>query len=277
MKRRGFTLIELLVVIAIIAILAAILFPVFAKAREKARQTSCLSNIKQQALGVAMYMDDYDNNYPMRFAEGASTTNAGGFAYWSDLIQPYLKSYQIAACPSWKSPYGAAAATVFNNGYTANAHVFTSYYFISGGTPSPTRSETSVVNPANCYMIFDGACPFMGSSLTVFPMLNNMAGGDNGAWYQYIPGTADLAAAAGYGTGATVLNSPCSDDFKNGRHNGGINMAFCDGHAKWLKSSVVFAAGLQNVENYYEFAANGLPYPADSNNPWCPNGINPTY
>ncbi len=93
--RRGFTLIELLVVIAIIAILAAILFPVFARAREKARQTSCLSNVKQLSLGLIMYAQDYDE-MTVIFSQGPS----GGNPQWHYLIQPYLKNENIYICPS---------------------------------------------------------------------------------------------------------------------------------------------------------------------------------
>src|ERR1700743_3800079 len=88
----GFTLIELLVVIAIIAILAAILFPVFAKAREKARQTACLSNCKQMSLGIQQYTQDYDETLP--WAQQA----VGGA--WNLLIYPYVKNDQVFQCPS---------------------------------------------------------------------------------------------------------------------------------------------------------------------------------
>ncbi len=89
-RKRGFTLIELLVVIAIIAILAAILFPVFAKAREKARTSSCQSNLKQIGLAFAMYKNDYDETSP-------GYDYSGG---WTLTLQPYIKNTQIFVCPS---------------------------------------------------------------------------------------------------------------------------------------------------------------------------------
>src|SRR3954471_3517680 len=94
-RRRGFTLIELLVVIAIIAILAAILFPVFARARENARRSSCQSNLKQLGLGVAQYTQDYDEKFP--YAMVSNTSYDFG---WSVIIQPYVKSTQLLQCPS---------------------------------------------------------------------------------------------------------------------------------------------------------------------------------
>ena len=102
-RRRGFTLIELLVVIAIIAILAAILFPVFAKAREKARTSSCSSNLKQLTLGIIQYTQDYDERLPMcrgYMAANSLNNNAVEMIDWRVQIQPYLKSKQVLACPS---------------------------------------------------------------------------------------------------------------------------------------------------------------------------------
>ncbi|MBD3292214.1 MAG: prepilin-type N-terminal cleavage/methylation domain-containing protein, partial [Armatimonadia bacterium] len=97
--RRGFTLIELLVVIAIIAILAAILFPVFARAREKARQTSCLSNSKQIGTALMMYVQDYDETLP-----GYYNPDLPGEAnQWYEVIEPYVKNEQIFICPSAQS------------------------------------------------------------------------------------------------------------------------------------------------------------------------------
>jgi prepilin-type N-terminal cleavage/methylation domain-containing protein/prepilin-type processing-associated H-X9-DG protein len=94
--RTGFTLIELLVVIAIIAILAAILFPVFARARENARRSSCSSNLKQIALGVFQYTQDYDEKFPIRYSTATSYYLNG----WAAAVQPYVKSAQLFQCPS---------------------------------------------------------------------------------------------------------------------------------------------------------------------------------
>src|SRR5262245_3803012 len=137
MKRRhGFTLIELLVVIAIIAILAAMLFPVFAQAREKARQIACLSNLKQTGTAWMMYVQDYDeytpmgrgcNMFPRRAINQGGNCECGNappfsdgtYARWSDLIQPYVKNFGLYMCPSrvnegfdWQNPTATRDPTV---------------------------------------------------------------------------------------------------------------------------------------------------------------------
>ena len=104
-SRSAFTLIELLVVIAIIAILAAILFPVFARARENARRSSCQSNLKQIALGIKQYVQDYDERYPPIDGQTGLAGNPG----WAYATQPYLKSEQIFQCPSDSGPLPTAA------------------------------------------------------------------------------------------------------------------------------------------------------------------------
>jgi prepilin-type N-terminal cleavage/methylation domain-containing protein/prepilin-type processing-associated H-X9-DG protein len=111
MHRKGFTLIELLVVIAIIAILAAILFPVFAQARAKAKQTSCLSNMKQIGLGLMMYAEDYDQTLPSSYYYLNGANSGGGYMHWSGMIMPYVKNEKIFVCP--ESPFGGFAPTCY--------------------------------------------------------------------------------------------------------------------------------------------------------------------
>jgi prepilin-type N-terminal cleavage/methylation domain-containing protein len=112
--KKGFTLIELLVVIAIIALLAAILFPVFARARENARRSSCLNNCKQMGIGIMQYVQDYDNTYPQGYYYPNDSSSAGGYSQWTGTIQPYTKSWQAFVCPSDKT--GGLAPTDYVNG-----------------------------------------------------------------------------------------------------------------------------------------------------------------
>ena len=113
-RRKGFTLIELLVVIAIIAILAAILFPVFARAREKARTSSCQSNLKQIGIAAAMYAQDYDERYAVCWQYAPNPTQA----WYPALLYPYVKNDQLFTCPSDPSP-------------TARNNIYFSYAFNS--------------------------------------------------------------------------------------------------------------------------------------------------
>jgi prepilin-type N-terminal cleavage/methylation domain-containing protein len=130
-RQLGFTLIELLVVIAIIAILAAILFPVFAQAREKARASSCLSNLKQIGTGLYMYLQDYDEAYPpnrIGMLQNLDCGKQGGYT-WKEAIQPYLKNLQVWICPSSIKagkivPCGCAGSVVTPNGYGTNGSLF---------------------------------------------------------------------------------------------------------------------------------------------------------
>jgi prepilin-type N-terminal cleavage/methylation domain-containing protein/prepilin-type processing-associated H-X9-DG protein len=116
--KKGFTLIELLVVIAIIAILAAILFPVFARARENARRASCQSNLKQIGLGIMQYTQDYDEKFPYQQSSGVSPYDTAAEINWVRSTQPYIKSYQLFVCPSTTPFSGIVGAN--NTNYLFN-------------------------------------------------------------------------------------------------------------------------------------------------------------
>lgn len=203
MRSKGFTLIELLVVIAIIAILAAILFPVFARAREKARQTSCLSNVKQLMLGYVMYAQDYDGYFPSDWRPGSLGGGWGDHYSWRAMIYPYVKNLGIYTCPS--DPVRAYAGNLagkclpyeggVRGGYGSNCAHWT------GGPPDGLNRgthEADYSEPAQLIVLGDTT---QGHQMSVRSNALN--------WVR-----PDQAAR---------------------RHNGGANYSFADGHAKWHK------------------------------------------
>jgi prepilin-type N-terminal cleavage/methylation domain-containing protein/prepilin-type processing-associated H-X9-DG protein len=154
-RNRAFTLIELLVVIAIIAILAAILFPVFAQAREKARQVQCLSNTKQIALGIYQYAQDYDETLPVL------GVNAQLRGRWQFQIFPYVKNVDIYTCPNiptnrWVPPTGGAVGTSDRGGYGWNL-ALTADATSTGGnlTIAPGYSLAKILKPAETIIVGD--------------------------------------------------------------------------------------------------------------------------
>jgi len=221
--KRGFTLIELLVVIAIIAILAAILFPVFARAREKARQASCLSNVKQMALGEMMYLQDYDETYSPGLVADPGGTPPGAVTGWTihttfDQIYPYVMNTQIFFCPSGNG------GAVYSCDYGFNRHLCPDLR--SSGSPIKLAE---VEEPANVFLCLDAGPYMVGSS--------NVSNPTGSFWY--VPGAWDSArdpAGVGYST-TYPLSGFNQKDYKGGRHNAGINIGFADGHAKWLSGS----------------------------------------
>ena len=196
--RSGFTLIELLVVIAIIAILAAILFPVFAKAREKARQANCLSNMKQLSLAMIMYSQDYDETYP---------STSWGHRHWMFLISPYVAGKPAA----FTKPAG--------NIFVCTTHKSTPQYISSPPqiTPEPAASWGLVLDASGQYPYW---CTYgINEHITdEWPMV--------GAWENPAESFMLLENTDSDTEGDEV------DETLYG-HNGGLNIAYVDGHCKW--------------------------------------------
>jgi prepilin-type N-terminal cleavage/methylation domain-containing protein/prepilin-type processing-associated H-X9-DG protein len=220
-RRQGFTLIELLVVIAIIAILAAILFPVFARAREKARQASCQSNHKQIGTSAAMYMTDYDGRYVLNWygpGWGWHSTNPNWESYHT-LLQPYMKNWQLWECPSKDGVRMCCMRPC--NGQTK--YIFASIGFNCG--MASERRDSEVVDAAG--FICFGDTWGGGQDPRINPMPAGRACGE-------ITNTPHGCEQ----TCPTV--STHSWLIPDARHNGGINTCHFDGHVKWEKIENIY-------------------------------------
>ncbi|MFQ6132784.1 MAG: DUF1559 domain-containing protein [Armatimonadota bacterium] len=225
-SKRGFTLIELLVVIAIIAILAAILFPVFAKAREKARQASCLSNMKQLGLAMRMYLTDTGGRYPRYTFNPPGNRRCDAWS-WRCCTYPYIRNVQLFQCTSRQ----ASSSLAFNGtcpdrrpncGWQQSTLSYNNEHSNGGWTgpePPGTASqrqgfERQIRSPAETILLAE----------------DNPSGPNT--WYPL----------RGFGSRNTPRSRwadlHCNPDgWRNplARHTGGANYAFCDGHAKWLR------------------------------------------
>jgi prepilin-type N-terminal cleavage/methylation domain-containing protein/prepilin-type processing-associated H-X9-DG protein len=235
MKRRnGFTLIELLVVIAIIAILAAILFPVFARAREKARQSSCLSNVKQLTLGTMMYAQDYDETYPC-WARWYPSRNSAGDGFRDPSIctspqspplavYPYVKNLQVYVCPSGGTPpddgYDTYDAGWRFPGPSSRGYAWSVTICHAGGATSPPRPirMADLTSPASTVLMGDAVHMWGGKGAILYAE----SCCDGGGGWSGVDGSLDGQYAG-------------DEDWS--RHNGGENLGFADGHAKWSTSS----------------------------------------
>ena len=212
LKGKGFTLIELLVVIAIIAVLAAILFPVFSKARDKSKTSVCQSNMKQISLGLMMYVSDYEGIFPAQPYDDPDTPmvikGGGGVANWKDpavypnwarSIEPYIKNAQIPNCPLSKKMSSCRQ----NCGMTFTSKAYPLSLFGNGKVFKYGISESGITSSSDTVALI--CCGQTWSSCFIAPYLNT-----SGQWVSFI-------------------------DKDWCWHNGGTNIIFTDGHLKWMK------------------------------------------
>jgi prepilin-type N-terminal cleavage/methylation domain-containing protein/prepilin-type processing-associated H-X9-DG protein len=231
-SRGGFTLIELLVVIAIIAILAAILFPVFAQARDKARSVTCLSNQKQFAASLMMYMQDYDEKSVWFYnATIAGYTRNFRNGYWWNPVMPYVKNLGVFVCPSVKRGSGNClpdlqpVPDLRQCGYGINvAHVGygSGDPYFSPGVAADTRSLAAMTEPARILFLADSAY--------------SPAADQNLGWQDIkcpMPHKQPLASQVDVYVNGAVFGGPNNANITR-RHQGGSNGVFMDGHCKWL-------------------------------------------
>jgi prepilin-type N-terminal cleavage/methylation domain-containing protein/prepilin-type processing-associated H-X9-DG protein len=204
-QRKAFTLIELLVVIAIIAILAAILFPVFARARENARRASCQSNLKQIGLGIMQYTQDYDERLPASTANNGlpNGDNSHSLSYY---VQPYIKSTQVFKCPS-------------DTTTTATSYGYNYVYLASSGLPKAI-SIAQIQNVAQTLMLMDSY---------------------NVGTYDFIYAARYWRSNGGSPVYATAPST--TDAYQHGnaddKHLDTINTLWCDGHVKSEKITAI--------------------------------------
>jgi prepilin-type N-terminal cleavage/methylation domain-containing protein/prepilin-type processing-associated H-X9-DG protein len=222
-KKDGFTLIELLVVIAIIAILAAILFPVFAKAREKARQTTCVSNLRQIGNGIMMYIQDNEETFPCY----AINEGSGPVKQWYDGIEPYVKSSKVGYCPSFSNKW---------RGYGINVNVACGNNL---SNPRASKTMAQIKSVADTYLMTESALPYINGTCYYGPSKLGSPGYVAGIG-KYMVADGRPAISGSYSGNDAYMNSIIDKDYMEGRHNGVTNILFCDGHVKAIPAQVIY-------------------------------------
>ncbi|HLJ54462.1 MAG TPA: DUF1559 domain-containing protein [Chthonomonadaceae bacterium] len=257
-KRSAFTLIELLVVIAIIAILAAILFPVFAQAREKARASSCVSNLKQITTSLLMYSQDFDEALCPDEIPGQPTAQV-----WDMLIQPYVKNQQVFKCPDWVAvTNNTATGRILSYGMNYRLTEFSTVTrddVQSLWYPSVPLGIAQLRTPAQTVWIMDNA-------KVTNPAAQVTHQEDPSKWILNMTGVASQGGwnADGY---VRFPQDPPDQGYisccYNGDpwrpapiHSGGTNTSFCDGHAKWVRTDQLVNPPRGSINCLYD---NGSP------------------
>jgi prepilin-type processing-associated H-X9-DG protein len=248
----------LLIVVAIIGILAAILFPVFARARENARKSSCQSNLKQITLGMAQYVQDYDGTYPLCYI---------GYNGWTQVIHPYVKSLQVYQCPSEPYPQNPYITDDGSQYYDYTDYFYNVNFSVScepygtycGGTYNniwKPLQDSQLAGPAVTVLLGDGY------------------NGDQG----YAEGQPVCAQSSKYtyDTNGQVLESydESSTPLPLERHMNGANYAFADGHVKRLKHTSISRG---SVGYYPQSFGWSEPYPGDGDQGTVTNAMPPKY
>lgn len=220
--KKGFTLIELLVVIAIIAILSGIIFPVFNAAREKARTTVCLSNLKQLGMACVLYADDNNKYYP----PSVFSYSNGIYPLWISpgvLYYQYIKNRDVFICPnacySLEPNLDEATVTrlLSRGNYSANVYLM--------GNGKPSYKYTKIKAPSETVIIYEAGRVYMNDAYWSY----------KGKDHYYLPGWGKVTGEEP----DPLIADEERDDYMNGRHNGGINLVYCDGHSEWKKTEEI--------------------------------------